>query len=239
MEILNIALFDLIKLTRERASLIMTFLMPLIFIGIMGSISFGDGNATPKIPVGIVNYDTGKASLDLMDEIKKDNTINVDLVNEKKLMDNVKNANIDVGFIIPENYSKLLSVGKVPEIKVLKLPSSADFMVIEGIVQNAYSRLGLKNAICLYFDEKAGNLNLDNKNAVVSEARQKVDKNLQTSGGVLVESKIFSKNAKAKKIDGKSNTILGFTILFARLNTKNSAPIPVNTNTGIAIAPSP
>lgn len=214
MEILNIALYDLKKLTRERTALIITFLMPVIFIVIMGSVNFGNGATTPAIPIGIVNYDNGKASTDLLNEVGKDNALNIRILNENQLMDAVKNADVDAGFIIPENFSSMLSSGSIPEIKVLKLPSSADFMVIEEIISDTYSKLGAKNGIQAYFNEKMKKLNFSGKDVIVSEVGERLDENLQKPALVSVESKSYSENGKAKKIDSREQYTLGFIIMF-------------------------
>lgn len=214
MEILNIAIYDLLKLIREKTALIVAFLMPVIFIAVLGSINFGSGSEAARIPVGIVNYDNGKVSGDLIDEIEKDNTVNIRVLNEKELTDAVKNADVDVGFIIPENFSSLLTTGAVPEIKVLKLPSSADFMVIEGIIGSAYSKLGIKNSIQLFFNEKMKAANISGKDSIAAEMGQKLDANLEGPALVSVETKTYSENSTAKKTDARVQYTLGFTIMF-------------------------
>ena len=213
MEILNIAKYDLVKLTRERTALIITFLMPLIFIVIMGSINFGT-DAAASIPIGIVNYDSGKTSSDLLDEVGKDKSVDIRIMDENKLLDAVKNADVDVGFIFPEDFSNTLAEGKAPEIKVVKLPSSADFMVIEGIITNAYSRIGAKNGIELYLNEKMKGLDYPGKDNVAAEAGDTLEKDLQKPALVTVEAKTYSKSGKSKNINGREQYTLGFIVMF-------------------------
>ena len=212
MKILYIALYDLIKLTRERMSLLMTFLLPVVLIAIMGSINFGGGSQA--IPVGIANLDPGSASQLLIDEVKKDKSISVNLYDEKLLADAVKNVDVDAGFIIPEDFTSLINTGGMPEITVLKLPSSADYMAIEGIIRGAYSRQGLKTGLSLYFDEKMNKLGSDIKASLVSDVNEKLDEELQKPALVSVETKTYSAKGMARDIDSRTQYTLGFAIMF-------------------------
>lgn len=214
MEILTIALYDLKKLARERTALIITFLMPLIFIIIMGSINFGTGEGAPAIPVGIVNYDQGKASADLLKEVGRDNALSIRVLNENQLVDAVKNADVDAGFIIPGDFSSVLSSGGIPEIKVLKLPSSADFMVIEGIISASYAKIGARNGIQAYFKEKMEEVDSNGEAAMLSEVGEKLDERLQGPALVSVEATGYSETGNAKKTDAREQYTLGFIIMF-------------------------
>lgn len=214
MEILYIAIYDLLKLTKEKSSLIITFLMPVIFIVVMGSINFGSEDSKPAIPIGIVNYDSGKSSMDLVNKVKKNKKFDIQIDSEKNLLDVVKNANIDVGFIIPKNFSELISKGKIPEIKVLKLPSSVDFIAVEGMINNAYSKLVAKKGIELYFYSVTKNLNATNRDSIISSVGRDFEANMQNPALVTIDSKTYSKNRNSKKIDSRAQFTLGFTIMF-------------------------
>ncbi len=214
MEILTIALYDLKKLTRERTALIITFLMPLIFIVITGSVNFGSGEGAPAIPVGIVNLDGGKASADLLAEAGKDKALSIELLNEDELIDAVKSAEVDVGFIIPADFGSAPSPGGVPEIKVLKLPSSADFMIVEELLGNAYAQLNAKNGVQAYAKARAEELSFKNADLIASEAGEKLEESLQRTALVSVDSKTYSETGKAKNLNSKELFTLGFIVMF-------------------------
>lgn len=214
MEIWNIAKYDLIKLLREKTALIITFLMPVLMIGIMGSINSGGGSGSPKIPVGIVLQDRSKAAIDLLNEVKKDPTLDIQEKNEADLVDAVKNSYVDVGFTVPADYGSLLKEGKIPEIQVLKLPSSSDFMVIESAFRNAFARMNAKESTGVYFNEKLRGMKLPNQDQIASDFQQALERNFNGESAVSVSRKTYGTKTDSKKNDFRTTSTLGFTVMF-------------------------
>jgi ABC-2 type transport system permease protein len=214
MKILNIIKYDLKKMTRERAALIITFLMPVLLILIFGNLNFGDGANTPKIPVGITNYDGSSAASELLNEVKKDNSIAVADLKEEELYNQVKNSDIIVGLVIPEGFNDQVLGGKKPEIKVIKLPASTDYGYVLGIVSSAYAKLNAEKSVQLYFDEKLSGSNLESKDSITSEIKQKVDDYLNKPALVSVDSKIYAQTKATAKTDQRTTYTLSFSIVF-------------------------
>ena len=213
MKILNIIKFDLIKMTREKGTLILTFLMPVMLILIFGNLNFGDGNNNPKVPIGITNQDSSAVSMDLVNEVKKDKTVLVNDLKEEDIFKQVKNSDIYVGFIIPSDFNEKIKKGLKPEINVIKLPSASDYAIIQGIINTAYAKLGAKDSVIKYFDEKIKNLNADNKAIIISGISSKVEEYLQKPPLVSIDSGIYEQKG-VKKVDQKTTYTLSFSVVF-------------------------
>lgn len=225
MKILNIAKYDLIKLTREKSVLVIMLLVPVIFILVMNFVygSFDSPGGEPKIPVGISNRDTGSISTELLKELRNDKTIYINEVSEDKLNELVRNSGVEIGFIIPENFSSEIERGNSPEIEALKLPSAVDFMAIEGIVNGALAKLRVKEGVRSYFKEKLGGLDSNKSSIILSDISGRLDENLRKPLLVQVKSTIFDAGNGVLKAGTKTQVALGVMAMFVMLTVIMSA----------------
>ncbi|MCX7709050.1 MAG: ABC transporter permease [Clostridia bacterium] len=219
MKILTIALYDLMKLSREKSVLIIMFLVPILFTFVMGA-AFGsagvsgDNKKEPKIPVGITNLDHGSFSKELIREMNKDKTIYTVEVPENELAGRVADARVEVGFVIPEDFSSRLEKGQATEIRTLKLPSSSDFMAIQSIMSSSLSKLRVKEGTRAYFKEVLAGRQIPNLSLVIDEISAKVDENLQKPALISVEMTKHGKIVSDKGFNAKSQVSVGVLVMF-------------------------
>lgn len=214
MKILNIAWYDLKKLFREKTALFFLILLPVIFIFVMGSV-YGSASSSDaaKIPVGIVNNDGSKISLDLINEISKDKTIYIKDIKDEDLSEMVRNVEVEIGFIIPKDFGKKVEEGKEPEIEVLKLPKSADFLALEGIVNSAYTKIHVNDSITAFFGDKLKAANVENTELILTDISGKFEENLKTPL-ITVQASAYTKDGKTNGFDGKAMSSLGMMVMF-------------------------
>ncbi|MCX8130038.1 MAG: ABC transporter permease [Clostridia bacterium] len=226
IKIISIAKYDLLKLAREKSTLPVLILMPIILTFVMG-LAMGNGSANEdrRIPVGISNHDSGIEGKRLLAEAGKDKTIKLIEYNENELVDKVKNANIEIGFIIPEDFSKNIVEAKAPEIKVFKLPSSVDFMAIEGIISSAYAKIKAGEGTKIFFEEKLNSFQIPerNKKTLLDDISEKVEANLEKPSLISVEASRYSGKSESVKYDGKAQNSLGFAVMFVMFTLIMSA----------------
>lgn len=216
MKILSIAFYDFIKLMRDKTALVFMILLPVLFTSVMG-LAFGNMDSSseePKIPVGMANLDTGREALALMDEIRKNKTLWVKELDEEQVYKQVKNAEVDVGFIIPGDFSTAVKNGKISEIKVVKLPASTDFMAIEGIIHAAFSKINLIQGTMAYFENKADQSVFGKKEIMFSEINEKLKQNVEKAPLVSVENIKLAGDERTADYDGKTQVSLGFMVMF-------------------------
>lgn len=212
--ILNIIRCDLIKLTRDKTSLVFMVIMPVIFIFIFGSIKYTE---TTMIPVGIANSDNGEFSGELLKELKRDKTVSFTEIKEGDLLSKVQNANIEAGFVIQPGFSKNILDGKVPEIKVIKLKTSENSMVIENVIRTAMMKMRAKDSVKSFINDKIKGANAPQQQRVIDELNRKIDLNLQKPDFISVETTRFTGGQQSKSNDNKAFVTIGFMIMFVMM----------------------
>ncbi len=153
MKIFSIAKYDLIKMLRDKASLIIMLILPIAFTLIFGSMSFSS-ESDSRIAIGISNLDNSQMSKALIEGASKDKTIKLVEMDEDKLYDKVKKSEVEIGFIIPAGFEQNVKDGKSPEVKTLKLSSSQDYAVIQSIISNTFSSMQVKEGTVSYLKDK-------------------------------------------------------------------------------------
>jgi ABC-2 type transport system permease protein len=214
MRIINIVKYDLIKTIRDKTSLIFMIIMPVVFIFIFGSIKF---TGTTKIPVGIADNDNGSFSKELIEQIKDDHTVSFTVMSEKELLSKVQNSGIEAGFVIPKGFSKDITDGKVPEIKVIKLKTSENSMVIQNVISTALLEMRAKDSVVSIIKENFKDGNIPGMQNEMESLSQKIALNLQKPDFITVETTRYSDSQKSNSYDNKAFITIGFMIMFVMM----------------------
>lgn len=209
--LLNIIKYDMIKMTRDKAVLVFMVILPAVFIFIFGSINY---SGDTKIPVGIANNDSGGLSRELIEEIRNDGTVSFVEMKEEQVLSKVQNSGIETGFIIKSGFSKDIQDGKVPEIKVLKLKTSENYMMIESVLRNAMMKISAKNSAVGYVNDKLKDIDGAQKKAAVDETAKKVEDNIKKQDFLTVETIRYSGSQKSDGYNQKAFVTIGFMIMF-------------------------
>lgn len=121
-----IVLKDLLVFARDKKSFITLLLMPLMLIAILGA-AFGnlmseDSASIEKFTLGYVDNDGGEFSTLLQEEVFETSLrdyIELEKMTKKELQTNIREKNIKVGIIIPNNFSSLLEDGEDAKIEII------------------------------------------------------------------------------------------------------------------------
>lgn len=214
MKIWKIAKYDLIKLIRDRTSLLFIAVLPIVLTFVMGLIygNTGETDKTPQAAVGIINCDKGIMGSQIIEKMHKDDAIWIKMFSEEdELFDDVKNANVEAGFIIPENFTENAEKGLKPSVTVVKLPASAGFAASKGIMNNAYMKLNYKKTIFKYFESMLAGVELRNK--ILDEIESDIGKNLKTPI-ISVKNQVLYEGSKSTVYNGKAQSTIGIMVMF-------------------------
>jgi ABC-2 type transport system permease protein len=208
MKIFSIAKYDLIKMLRDKASLIIMLILPIAFTLIFGSMSF-ESESDSRIAVGISNLDKSQMSKALMEGVSKDKTIKLVEMDEDKLYDKVKKSEIEMGFIIPTGFEQNVKSGKSPEIKTLKLSTSQDYAVIQSIISNTFDSMQVKEGTASYVKDKFKGI----PEAGLNELSSNLDNRLK-SPAITVKETVVSDTGEKVKYNASANMSITAILMF-------------------------
>jgi ABC-2 type transport system permease protein len=218
MKILMISFYDLIKFSRNKVVLAILIVLPIMFSILTGSIynQADNSNGTIKKQVGIENLDNGNYGSELIDELKKNETIKLNVydINEDIYSD-IQNLDIEIGFIIPKNFSEKISDSKEPIIETIKTPNTVDSKAIENIISNEYNNLFIMDNLNNYFYKKilTDVENIEFKEDILKELDENYTKNTREKL-VKVSSNWYEGDNKSNDYDGASQSTIGYIIMF-------------------------
>jgi ABC-2 type transport system permease protein len=146
MSALTIALKDIRVLLKDRGSVIMLFLVPLLFVlvysGALSAIGGSDEEEDTRIPLPVVNLDGGEAAQSLVDGITQAGGVRVedyDQAEAEALLDEGDLARV---LFIPEDFSADLAEGRVTRLRLVS-QSDADpeqteavRLVVDGVARD-------------------------------------------------------------------------------------------------------
>ncbi len=211
IRILNIIKYDLIKMTRDRTALLFMVILPVVLIFIFGSVKYG---GTAGIPVGIANNDSGGLSKELIKEIMNDTTVSFVEMKEEQVTSKVQGSDIEAGFVIQPGFSKNILEGNVPEIRVLKLKTSENFMMIESVLRNAMMKITAEKSVADYISDKLKDMEGPQKEIAVNEITKRMEANLKKQDFLTVETIRYAGSEKSGDYNSKAFVTIGFMIMF-------------------------
>ena len=133
MRILDLAIKDLLQLSRDWKSALFLLVMPVIFT-LMFGFAFGglDSEQDPRMPVGVLNLDGNSLlSASLLELMEKSGVIRPVLWEEDldNLEREVQNEDLPAGLVIPAGYSEQMLRGEaVSPDDVLRASRTADLL---------------------------------------------------------------------------------------------------------------
>jgi ABC-2 type transport system permease protein len=160
--IIAIAKKEFIHIRRDRRSLILSFMIPVVLLILFGYALALD---VKNIPTTVLNYDSGKYSREFISNFSQSGyfTINDYLYDYAQLEKNILSGKSMVAIVIPPDFSENLSAGKDVQVRTIIDGSSANKAsiangYIEGITRSFYSHIISGGTI---IDEIGNPLNAD------------------------------------------------------------------------------
>jgi ABC-2 type transport system permease protein len=160
MRILDIALKDLLQLTRDLKTFIFLVFMPIIFTLLFG-FAFGgfSGPADPRLSVGYMNQDGRWVSQQLHDLLANSETIRLDentFRSTSDLQELVADGKLPAAIIIPAGYSQAMLEGKNPKLILFGDTTTPAGTTIEAEVLATAFRLNSAVRTATIMDETIG-----------------------------------------------------------------------------------
>jgi ABC-2 type transport system permease protein len=147
--ILAIVRKDLRIFLNNRKAVIITLLVPVVIGAFMGSMMGGKSGRPGKVqvPVCVVSLDQNPITGAIIDQLRKDEVLRVESVDEKTARDRVAQGKIGVAVIFPKGFGEsaprsLFGAGEKPELIILHDPSKTmELAMVQGILTRDIMRI--------------------------------------------------------------------------------------------------
>lgn len=159
MSALSIAYKDLQILVKDRGSLFLLFMLPLIFILVIAGAFSGQDSATSDAPImlPVVNLDQGQASQRLMEDINSAGGVTVELIESDTASQQLQSGEIQRYLLIPAEFSDHIDRNLPTSLQITNQSdgdpeqTEAVRLVVEGAAQD----LALENQILASLQQMA------------------------------------------------------------------------------------
>jgi len=209
--ITSVARTSWLNLRRDRAAMVLSFVVPLVFFSIFAGIFGGQRNSTSKVRVAVADEDRSPESKNLIDALARESSLDVRLVPDakqpgirfdaKSVEEYVRKGSAPAAIVIPKGYGaapiQFSGSSNAPHFKILA--DSSDPVasnVISGMLQKVVmtsSPTSMMRAGTRELDRWSGGLTVQQKSAL--------DQNIST----------FEKSPAAKKAGG--GTLVGIDVV--------------------------
>lgn len=121
---------DLKLFIRDRRSVILNLVTPLVIAGLFGMVFGGGGSkqAPGKLPIAVVDLDASTTSRAIVDGLSADGMLEVSVLEESEAREQVRRGKIRAAVVLPAGFGdqagrSLLRAGEKPRVDVLHDPS--------------------------------------------------------------------------------------------------------------------
>jgi ABC-2 type transport system permease protein len=144
MSALSIAFKDIQILLKDRGAIIQLFLLPLLFIVAYSAVAaaFEGEDEDRRIPVPVVNLDSGQEAQTLLNGLDMAGGVQVELIDEENATQKLEESEIARLLTIPEDFTEGISQGRTVTLRIVSHPDAslerteAVRLVIEGVAQD-------------------------------------------------------------------------------------------------------
>lgn len=233
MNPLNIALKDILILLKDRGLLLITFLLPVVFILVFTSAFAAGGDEEQAIVVPVVNLDPGgEISRLLLENLNRDRGIQTQDVDQAQAEEDLQNEAINVALYIPAGFTADVEAGKQATLRLRYGPGASDSEVetVRLVIDGVASELALQTQLVAGLSQMGAMMSDAPENVQVFTAeRIKVQAESQferakTAPLVAVVPKVPEQIARGREdFNVSSFSVAGFAILFAFLIAQDTA----------------
>lgn len=205
---LNILGLKLKALLRHKSTLLIMFILPLLFTYF---VSMQDNIENQKYYIVIVDKDRSSISKEIIKNLMADN-IKVKLSNEKKAKQIIYNLDSEVAYIFPKGMSQKINQNKIVVIKNYYLKKSQIAPVVNSIVRDNVNKIYVINNISKILSKSSKYANTNDK-IILSNSRLMQNKlNNKLIGVKYID---LNKNLQDKdNLSGAAQGSMGFTVFF-------------------------
>ncbi len=216
-KIWDVAAKDLRQLAQDRAALVMMFVVPLLIVGLLGSVlgNAFDSASTVKATLPVVNHDGGPGARGLLAALRRTPSLTVQLhTDESALKKAVRNGDQVGVLIIPAGFSAALR-SRHPRADVtfygVSNNSSISAQVARDTVQAVVQRFAYQAETAQVVAQMERRLTGTDHPAAAEQIALQATMRLEQAPPVAVH----GVNATGRKVSGADNTVPGYALMFA------------------------
>jgi ABC-2 type transport system permease protein len=211
-----VAAKDLLQLRKDRAALLMMFVVPLLLMAVLGSVftSFGSGSTvTATLPV--IDHDGGPQARALIQALRQTPSVKVQLKHDQSATEKAVRDGDQVGLlIIPAGFSAALqSVHPAAHVTYYAVANNngVDAQVARDTVQVVVQRFAFHTVTAEAIAQAQRASSGTSNPAMTSRLAAQADRRLATAPPVAMQ----SVNATGRKVNAIDNTVPGYALMFA------------------------
>ncbi len=213
----DVAAKDLRQLAQDRAALVMMFVVPLLIVGLLGSVlgNAFDSSSKVKATLPVVNHDGGPGAQGLLAALRRTPSLTVRMhTDENSLKKAVRNGEQVGVLIIPAGFSAALR-SRHPRTDVtfyaVSNNSSSSAQVARDSVQAVVQRFAYQAETAQVVTQMERRAAVPADPAVAEQIASQATTRLEQAPPVAVH----TVNATGRKVSGADNTVPGYALMFA------------------------
>ena len=148
MDILSISRKDMLILFKDRSTVIQVFILPLVFIVLyvgIGTAVQGEPEEDERIPIPVVDLDTGEMSRTFIDNLNADGGVMAVMYGEAEAKNMLEDGEISHLLIIPAGFTDDVLAGKNVKVSLKNTESSEqEIDAVEAIISGVASGLSIQ-----------------------------------------------------------------------------------------------
>ncbi len=189
MKFINLLINNLKRMTKNKMSMALTVLLPLV--GVIGVTAILNGTSQKSIYCNIVNLDRGIYGEKFIEGMEKD--YNVKLYSSEGAMEKLKKKQIAEYYEIGENFSQLIEGGEKPELTVNRRETAREYSNFNIVANDLINRFIIKSTIEKATNEEIALSSLDSEVVNIKTVTTKTtDMATQISIRLLISFNFFS-----------------------------------------------
>jgi ABC-2 type transport system permease protein len=146
----HIARKDLQIFLKDRGSLVLLFLMPLLFILILsGALTEIGSEEDTRIPLPVADLDGGEAAQALLDGLERAGGVRIEMMEERTAMAQLDETDIDRVLAIPAGFTSDFEANRQVTLRLISLPdaSSEETEAVRLVIDGVASDLSLESQL--------------------------------------------------------------------------------------------
>ena len=234
MKPIRIAFKDLQILWQDRGSVVMLFLLPLLFIivfsGALGAI--GSSGKDTRIALVVIDRDGGKSARTLVEKLDRDGNVRVELQEENRAMTRLDHSDIPRALIIPETFSRDIAASNPTALQLIVHPDASLEQTdavrrgVEGVARDMSLEIQLLEAMEQMREMQSGvreSVDAFTVERMQRQARSQFER-AQAQPLVAVQQRVPQQASQQQgKFDASAFAVTGMLVMFVFLTAQKTA----------------
>lgn len=235
MRALSVAFKDIQIFLKDRGSVLQLFLLPLLFILAYSAVAAGyeSGDEDQRIPLTVVNLDTGQESETFLDGLVLAGGVQINLAAEDEANQQITKGEIGRLLTIPADFTDGILAGRTVTLKLVSHPDAdpekneAVRLVVEGVAQDMSLESQVLASLQQMGDMQA-NAPVEYQEAfsmenILGQAQTQIEQGKDRSLVSIVQKLPGQESEKEELPSSTEVAVPGFAVLFVFLTAQTTA----------------